>query len=101
MPQAALALRAAFLVQKSSHRGGIFSSQKQLQRRNFRFKKATIEVAFLVRKATLEAEFSVQKKQPQRLLPTKKDYSRCFICYLQKKDYFRYFIIYLKKRYFR
>ena len=31
MPQAALALRAAFSVQKSSDKGGIFSSPKQLQ----------------------------------------------------------------------
>ena len=51
MPQAALALRAAFSVQKSSDKGRIFSSPKQLQRRNFLF---------------WEQNFRL-KKQPQRL----------------------------------
>ena len=58
MPQAALALRAAFSVQKSSHKGGIFSSQKQRRRRNFRFEKATLKAAFSV---AMETAFSVQK----------------------------------------
>ena len=72
MPQAALDLRAAYSVQKSSHIGGIFSSQKPLQRQNSRFKKATQEAAFSIRKATLKAEFPVQKATPKAVFSVQK-----------------------------
>ena len=63
MPQAALALRTAFSVQKSSHKGGIFSSQKQLQRRHFRLKKATLQAAFSVQKSNPGSGIFGSKKQ--------------------------------------
>ena len=53
MPQAALALRAAFLVQKRRY----FQLTKATPKAEFQVEKATLESAFSFRKATLGAEF--------------------------------------------
>ena len=61
MPPAELAQRAAYSVQKSNHKGGIFSSKKQPLRRHFRFKKATIQAPFFVQKTSLKATFQLKR----------------------------------------
>ena len=53
MPQAALALGAAFSVQKSNYKGGIFSSQKQPP-----------EAALSVQKSNPKGDIFDSKKHP-------------------------------------
>ena len=59
-------LRAAFSVQKSNSKGGIFGSKKQFYWRHFRFKKATLKAAFSVQKSNPGGGIFGSRKQPWR-----------------------------------